>query len=105
MRVVTSLQCRGALLAVCLTIAAPAHAALSEGPRLGALYDTILQARFDRASQQLAQTCPPAPAEACKTLGAVALWWQIILDPNSRVLDARFEKTATEATAAAAAWT
>jgi tetratricopeptide (TPR) repeat protein len=90
---------------VCLTIAAPAHAALSEGPRLAAIYDTILQARFDRARQQLAQTCPPAPAEACKTLGAVALWWQIILDPNSRLLDDRFERTATEATVAAAAWT
>jgi tetratricopeptide (TPR) repeat protein len=102
---VTSLEYRAALLTVCLTIAAPAHAALSEGPRLAAVYDTILQARFDRASQQLAQTCPPAPAEACKALGAAAVWWQIILDPNSRLLDDRFERTATEATAAAAAWT
>jgi tetratricopeptide (TPR) repeat protein len=90
---------------VCLTIAAPAHAALSEGARLAAIYDTILQARFDGASQQLAQACPPAPAEACKSLGIAALWWQIVLDPNSRLLDARFERAATEATAAAAAWT
>jgi tetratricopeptide (TPR) repeat protein len=90
---------------VCLTIAAPANAALSEGTRLAAIYDTILQARFDRASQQLAQACPPAPSEACKSLGVVALWWQIVLDPNSRLLDDRFERAATEATAAAAAWT
>jgi tetratricopeptide (TPR) repeat protein len=88
-----------------LTIAAPAHAALSEGARLAAIYDTILEARFERASQQLAQTCPPAPAEACRSLGVVALSWQILLNPNSRLLDDRFERAATEATTAAAAWT
>ena len=64
-------------------MAAPAHAALSEGARLAAIYDTILQARFDRAGQQLAQGCPPAPSEACKSLSVVALWWQIVLDPNA----------------------
>src|SRR5437879_13721953 len=86
-------------------MAAPAHAALSEGARLAAIYDTILQARFDRAGQQLAQGCPPAPSEACKSLSVVALWWQIVLDPNSRVLDNHFERAATDAIAAAAAWT
>src|ERR1700674_4005374 len=105
MRVVTSRQCGGCALWVCLTIAAPANAALSEGTRLAAIYDTILQAKFDRGSQQLAQACPPAPSEACKSLGVVALCWQIVLDPNSRLLDDRFERGATEATAAAAAWT
>jgi tetratricopeptide (TPR) repeat protein len=90
---------------VCFTCAAPVQAALSEGARLTAIYDTILQARFDLASQQLAQACPPAPAEACKALGVVALWWQIVLDPNSRLLDDRFEKASADAIAAAAAWT
>src|SRR6266851_1188718 len=102
---VTSRRCGGCVLVVCLTIAAPAHAALSEGARLAAIYDTILQARFDRAGQQLAQECRPAPGEACKSLGVVALWWRIALDPNSRLLDNRFERAATEAIAAAAAWT
>src|SRR5713101_8078072 len=105
MTVVTFLQCGGCVLGMCLTIAPPAYAALSEGARLAAIYDTILQARFERASQQLAQACPPAPSDACKSLGVVALWWQIVLDPNNRLLDDRFERAATEATASAAAWT
>jgi tetratricopeptide (TPR) repeat protein len=35
----------------------------------------------------------------------VSLWWQIVLDPSSRRLDDRFERVATDAIAAAAAWT
>src|ERR1700681_2725795 len=92
MRLVTATGCRGAVLAVCLAIAAPAHAALSEATRLAGIYDTILHARFDLASQELGQACPPAPTEACKSLAAEALWWQIVLDPNSRRLDDRFER-------------
>jgi tetratricopeptide (TPR) repeat protein len=105
MRRVTVTGCRGAVVAVSLAMAAPAHAALIEATRLAGIYDTILQARFERASQELGQACPPAPTEACKSLAAVALWWQIVLDPNSRLLDDRFERVATEAIAAAAAWT
>jgi tetratricopeptide (TPR) repeat protein len=35
----------------------------------------------------------------------VSLWWQILLDPNSRQLDDRFERAAADAVAAARRWT
>ena len=41
-----------------------ADAALTEAPRLAAVYDAILDARFDQVDAQLKQACPPAPAEA-----------------------------------------
>lgn len=99
-----------ALVVSCLVITGtlavrPADAALTEGPRLAMIYGTLLEARFEEARQQLAQTCPPAPAEACEVLGVVALWWQIVLDPESRHLDQRFEQAARGAIAAARAWT
>ena len=53
------------LLLVC---ASPVCAALTEAPRLAAVYASILAAQFDRADAQLAQACPPAPAEACASL-------------------------------------
>ena len=98
-----------ALVVSSLAIAAalevrPAAAALTEGPRLAGIYDTILEARFEEARQQLAQACPPAPAEACQVLGVVALWWQIVLDPDSRRLDQRLEHEARAAVAAAREW-
>src|SRR5262249_29519801 len=80
-------------------------AALTEGPRLAAVYDTILSARFAEAQSQLADTCPPAPVEACKALSVVAVWWQILLDPASRALDAEFNDRASAAIAASDAWT
>lgn len=83
----------------------PAEAALTEGSRLAGIYGTILEARFEDARQQLAQACPPAPAEACQVLGVVALWWQIVLDPDSRHLDPRLEQAARAAIGAARAWT
>jgi tetratricopeptide (TPR) repeat protein len=73
--------------------------------RLTAIYDEILAARFDRARTVLASACPPAPPEACRALGATAIWWQIVLDPDSRALDAELERTATSAVADATAWT
>jgi tetratricopeptide (TPR) repeat protein len=83
----------------------PAGAALTEAPRLAAVYDAILAARFDGVDAQLKQTCPPAPAEACAALAAVSLWWQILLEPESRHLDARLNDRAAAAVAAGAAWT
>ena len=83
----------------------PAHASLTEAARLSAVYDTILAARFDRVDAQLKQACPPAPAEACAALGAVSLWWQILLDPDNRQLDGRLNDQAAAALAAATAWT
>jgi len=83
----------------------PASAALTEGPRLAAVYDTILRARFEDVEAQLAHTCPPAPAEACQSMRVVAAWWEILMDPASRRLDARFNALAASAIDAAEAWT
>jgi len=88
-----------------LAVATPARAALTEGPRLAAIYEPILRARFDQAEQRLMQACPPAPVEACQALATVAIWWQILLDPESRLLDARLEKAAAAAIAGAEART
>jgi tetratricopeptide (TPR) repeat protein len=93
------------LLAITVAAVTPADAALTEGPRLAAVYDAILQARFDLAEQRLAQACPPAPLEACQAMRVVALWWQIQLNPDSRALDAQLEATAGKAIASAEAWT
>jgi len=60
---------------------ASAGAALTEGPRLAAVYDTILAAKFDRVAAQLKDACPPAPPEACQALSVVSLWWQILINP------------------------
>jgi len=69
------------------------------------VYDAIFDARFDAVPQLLERTCPPAPAEACQVLDAVALWWQIQLDPSSPSRDGHFQSKADMAIAAAEAWT
>ena len=88
-----------------LAVATPAGATLSEAPRLAAVYDAILDAAFDRVDAQLKQTCPPAPLEACTALEAVSLWWQILINPESRALDGRFNTVAAAAIAAGERWT
>jgi len=85
--------------------ARPAAAALTEAPRLAAVYASVLAAQFDRAEMQLAQACPPAPAEACATMGVISLWWQIQMTPESTRLDARFSDLAAKAVASAERWT
>ena len=85
--------------------ARPAYAALSEGPRLATIYNSILNAQFDRAETQLREACPPAPREACQVLGVVASWWRIQIDPGNRTRDAHFLEQAAAATKAAEAWT
>jgi hypothetical protein len=80
-------------------------ASLTESRRLSAIYDLILEARFEQAAAQLAETCPPAPAEACSVLGVVSLWWQISLNPESLLLDQRFSDAAHSAIKASEAWT
>jgi hypothetical protein len=85
--------------------ARPARAALSEVPRLAAVYDSILDAQFDRAGALLKQTCPPAPTEACQVLEVVSTWWRIQIDPASRAHDQRLVEQAAAATRAADAWT
>ena len=84
---------------------ASASAGLTEGARLAAIYDTILQARFDRASEQIAAACPPAPVAACRALEVVVTWWRILLDPDSHALDDQLEQRAKAAIAVAEAWT
>jgi tetratricopeptide (TPR) repeat protein len=88
-----------------LALATPAHAALTEAPRLAAVYDTILDARFSEVDAQLGRTCPPAPREACQELVAVSLWWQILINPESRALDQKLNAAAASAIAASEAWT
>jgi tetratricopeptide (TPR) repeat protein len=82
-----------------------AGASLTEAPRLAAAYDTILSAKFTQASSETARACPPAPAEACQTLGLVSLWWQIQLDINNRALDRSLTAAADRAIGSADAWT
>jgi hypothetical protein len=84
---------------------ASAAAGLTEAPRLAAVYDTILSAQFSSVDAQLRKTCPPAPAEACIELGVVSRWWQILINPESRRLDAAFNQAAQAAIAANEAWT
>jgi tetratricopeptide (TPR) repeat protein len=87
-------------------VAAPAQRrGLTEGARLARVYDTILQARFDQVDAQLNETCPPAPDEACQSLRVVSAWWQILLDPENRAPDARFNELATASIAANDRWT
>lgn len=88
---------------------------LTGGTRLTRVYSTILDARFDEALAMLPATCAPAavretpddvpPAEACLLLEAVALWWRIELDPESRARDDRFLRQASRAVEAMEAWT
>jgi tetratricopeptide (TPR) repeat protein len=85
--------------------ATPVRAALTAAARLAAVYDAVLSADFDRAERLRREACPPAPSEACQVMAAVALWWEIQLHPESRQLDARFSTLATQAVAAADAWT
>jgi tetratricopeptide (TPR) repeat protein len=85
--------------------ASPVAASLTESARLAAVYDAILDARFDRIETQLKAACPPAPREACQALTAEAVWWQILIHPESRLLDGRLNDVAAAAIAANDAWT
>src|SRR5689334_1935387 len=88
-----------------LVTAAPAHAALTGGAKLAAVYHSILAAQFDRADAEIKQACPPAPAEACQVLDLVSLWWRIQIDPANRSRDRLFNERAEASIKAAEAWT
>ena len=99
-------------LAVCLgaarASAAPqtgAESGLTAEPQLLRVYDAVFDARFDVLPPLLMRTCPPAPSEACQLLDAVAVWWQIQLDPASQARDGQFLSKTDTAIAAAEAWT
>ena len=68
-------------------------------------YDFILDARFDQADAELRRVCPPAPDEACDVLEATSLWWQILLDAESRALDPTFSAAVDRAIRTTTAWT
>ncbi len=102
---------RGALLsAAILTAATTTPEALARreirgGEALARAYDYILEARFDQVDAALRRACGPAPPEACDVLSATALWWRILLDPESRELDAEFSATVDHAIRTTEAWT
>jgi hypothetical protein len=98
------------LLAVLLAAGATARSAAVQYDMRGAealvrVYDVILDARFDRVDAELRRACGPAPPEACDVLSATALWWQILLDPESRALDEEFSAAAERAIRTTQAWT
>jgi tetratricopeptide (TPR) repeat protein len=68
-------------------------------------YDVTLNADFERMPLVLERTCGAAPEVACQGLRALATWWEILLDPQSRFLDARFLREVGAAIEGATAWT
>ena len=72
---------------------------------LGRVYDSILEARFDQVDAELRRACGPAPAEACDVLATTAIWWRILLDPESRALDDEFTAAAERAIRSSEEWT
>jgi tetratricopeptide (TPR) repeat protein len=77
---------------------------LTAAAPLSRVYDTIFDARFEQVPAELAKACPPAPAEVCRVLEAVSIWWQIQLDPNNTSRDREFLKTVNAAIDASEAW-
>jgi tetratricopeptide (TPR) repeat protein len=94
-----------ALLVAATTRTVVAAGALTEVTRLSAIYDLILDARFDDAVRAAARACPPAPPVACELLDVTALWWRMQLDEDSTALDAQFTKKIDAAVDSATAWT
>ncbi len=96
-------------LPVLLLTATRVAAASPQGPRgvegLSRVYNLILDARFDQAEAELQRACPPAPEEACDVLRATARWWHILLDPESRALDASFMEGVDRALRSTETWT
>ena len=78
---------------------------LSGAAALARTYDTILDADFDSAETRRAETCPPAAPEFCDVLDAVAVSWEIALDPDDRRHDHRFSTAAEAAITSTEAWT
>lgn len=68
-------------------------------------YDAILDGDVAYPTRERGTICGEAPRDACLALDAVALWWSIALEPESRALDARFSRAVDEAIDAAEAWT
>jgi len=86
-------------------VTAPVTPALTEARRLAAVYDAILNAEFERAAAELRESCPPAPEAACSALAAISLWWQVLIDPESRALDEPLRRACADAIRTGTAWT
>lgn len=101
------MRTRGLRLAACGLGLAVCSAGAQGEPRTGITaapvvaraYDLILDADFERLAAELPATCGPAPRVACLGLEALSLWWQIQLDPTSRVLDPAFLSKVNDAIA------
>jgi len=83
------------VLAFVLLLGAPASTAaqqrgITAAAEIARGYDLILDADFDQLRKSLPSICPPAPLVACQGLKALALWWEIFLDPDNRSRDAAF---------------
>src|SRR5947208_6314986 len=96
---------RSGLAAILILVASPARAALTGAGKLASVYELILSADFDGADAVLKTTCPPAPAEACKVLEVVSVWWRIAIDPDNHSLDQLLNERARVSINAAEAWT
>src|SRR4051812_9047559 len=97
--------CGGLVLSVAVATTGPAPRDIRGVEALARAYDFILEARFDQVDAELRRACGPAPPEACDVLAATALWWRILLDPDSQALDAEFSTTADRAIRTAEQWT
>lgn len=82
----------------------PPPGGLTSVPAIARAYDAILDADFLNVPGRLQEACGAAPAEACQVLAAVSVLWEIQLDPDNRVHDARFTTAVEDAVVASAAW-
>ena len=103
-------------LALALPAAQPPLRGFTNAAAVARVYDTILDADFGNVAARLDEACGPpvaallpsdegAPSEVCRVLEAMALWWQISLDPESRLRDADFTRAVEQAISGAAEWT
>lgn len=103
--------CGAVLLALSLAVSAQTPPTSTTGYALRGedglirAYDAIMDARFDEVPAELRRACGPAPAEACEILEGTAIWWRILLDPDSRAFDDEFTAVVEKAIDATAAWT
>jgi len=68
-------------------------------------YDAILDADFARLPAELGRVCGPAPPEVCAMVDALGEWWQVALEPESRLRDVTLERLVETAIAGTEAWT
>jgi hypothetical protein len=93
------------LLASAQTPAIEPTRGLTGAAAVARTYDAILDADFASLPALRTAACGDAPADACRVLEAVGLWWQIALEPESRLRDVTFARVVDEAILATEAWT